>query len=81
MPVNVCLLRSEALEIVKNKGYNESSASNGWLEIFIARHQIEFSNLHGESAGVDPKLCDHWKENLLGCVKVTTLKIFTTVAK
>ena len=64
MPVNGGLLKSEALEIAKNKGYNEFSASNGWLEAFIARHQIKFSNLHGESAGVDPKLCDQWKENL-----------------
>ena len=64
MPVNGGLLKSEALDIAKTKGYQDFTASNGLLDAFVTRHQIKFSNLHGESAGVDPKVCEQWKENL-----------------
>ena len=62
MPVNGGLLKAEALAITNQLKINNFAASNGWLDRFATRHQLKFSNLHGESAGVDTSVCDQWKE-------------------
>ena len=64
MPINGTLFKLEALEIAQKEKKLQFTASNRWLESFCSRHQINFSNLHGESAGEDPQVCDQWKEQL-----------------
>ena len=64
MPVNSALLKSEALDVTSNHGLNDFSASNGWLDSLSSRHQLKFTNLHGESAGVSDDVCNQWKEQL-----------------
>ena len=64
MPVNGGLLKAETLCIAKEKNLIDFSASNGWLDSFSSRHQLCFSTLPGESAGVDTDVCKQWREQL-----------------
>ena len=64
MPITGTLLRSEALDIAAKHGHKDFTASNGWMESFIACHEIKFANLHGESAGVDLQVCSQWRQQL-----------------
>ena len=64
MPVNGGLLKAEALAMANQLKINNFVASNGCMDKFAARHQLKFSTLHGESAGVDTAVCDQWKEQL-----------------
>ena len=43
----------EVAQSMAEKLNKEFKGSNGWLESFRKRHQIEFQNLHGESASAD----------------------------
>ena len=64
MALTGALLKSEDLDIAARHGYEDLTASNGWMQSFIARHQIKFSNLHGESAGMNPQVCSQWMQQL-----------------
>ena len=64
MPVNGGLLKAKALAIAKDLNYKSFSASNGWPDSFSTRDQLRYGALHGESAGVDSKVCDQWKDQL-----------------
>ena len=64
MPINGGLLKAEALSVVQNLNISDFAASNGWLDRFSSRHQLRFSALHGESAGVDPSVYKQWIEQL-----------------
>ena len=57
-------LKAEALAIAKDLNFPDFSASNGWLDSFSSRHQLRYSTLHGESAGVDTSVCDQWRQQL-----------------
>jgi hypothetical protein len=43
--------------------------SNGWLEAFRRRNNINFRALCGESANVDKVAADDWKMNLAAAVE------------
>jgi len=45
------------------------SASNGWLEAFQFRNNINFRALCGESANVNKEAADEWKRHLAAVVE------------
>ena len=64
IPVNGPMLQSEANESALRHNYDKFTASNGWLKSFFARHQINFSTLHGEGAQVSHEAVDQWLAEL-----------------
>ena len=74
MLITGALLKSEALDIAAIHGHVDFTASNDWIQSFIAWHQIKFSNLHGESAGMDPQVCSQWMQQLPATCKGYALK-------
>jgi hypothetical protein len=52
-PVTGPTLQSKAKEIAQRLQIENFQTSNGWLESFRARHNINFRSLLGEMAGVD----------------------------
>ena len=58
------MLQSEANECAMKLKKNNFTASNGWLKSFCDRHQIKFSNLHGESADVSVDAVQQWMQDL-----------------
>lgn len=64
IPVNGPILQRHAQIVATRLSLPDFSASNGWLESFIDRHQLKMANLHGESADVNPETCDQWLERL-----------------
>ena len=47
----------------------KSAASNGWLEAFRPRNNVNFRALCGESARVDKEVADGWKRRLPAVVE------------
>ena len=64
IPVTGVMLKHEALIRGEELGLENFTASNGWLESFASRYQLNMSKLHGESAEVDEQICDQWKSQL-----------------
>jgi hypothetical protein len=64
IPVTGLILRCKAKEIAQRLQVENFQASNGCLESFRARHNINFRSLSGESAGVDLEAAEDWKSNL-----------------
>lgn len=58
------LLQAKALAIAKELDIKSFKASNGWLEKFRVRNNINFKILSGESASVNPETVSAWKEQL-----------------
>ncbi len=65
---NICvsgpLIKEKALILSLELGYDNFSASNGWLDRFRQRHNIKYSVLSGESAAVSEGDVDDWKLRL-----------------
>jgi hypothetical protein len=57
-------IQSKAKEIAQRLQIENFQASNGWLESFKARHNINFRSLSGESAGADLEAAEDWKSKL-----------------
>jgi hypothetical protein len=53
VPVTGPMLQSKAKEIAHRLHTENFQASNGWLELFRARHEINFRSFSGESRGAD----------------------------
>ena len=53
IPVTGLMLQAKAVEIASSLQIENFSASNGWLEAFRRRNNINFRTLYGESANVD----------------------------
>jgi hypothetical protein len=64
IPVTGSMLLSKAKEITQRLHIENFQASNGWLESFRARHEINFRSLSGESAGADLEAAEDWKSKL-----------------
>jgi len=53
IPLSGPIVQEAAKEFAQRLGKGNFRASNGWLESFRKRHQIEFRTLHGESQSAD----------------------------
>ncbi|XP_034939464.1 tigger transposable element-derived protein 6-like [Chelonus insularis] len=64
IPIDGPLLKEKSEEFATKLGIQNFSASNGWLEGFKRRHDIDFKKAAGESKSVDQGVCNHWIEDL-----------------
>lgn len=59
------MLKEKALQIAEATGEGEDfKASNGWVDKFRKRHQIQFRVLSGEGASVNQITVEEWKKSL-----------------
>jgi hypothetical protein len=64
IPVTGPMLQSKAKKIAQRLQIVNFQTSNGWLESFRARHNINFRSLLGELAGVDLEAAEDWKSKV-----------------
>lgn len=72
IPVSGPMLQSKAKEIAEKLDIEKFQASNGWLESFQRRHNINFRILCGESAAADLEVAAEWKSKLPNLLKEYT---------
>lgn len=65
LPVSGVMIQEKAKEFAENSNETEFKASNGWLEKFKLRHNLTFSNVHGESNDVPQQPVNDFLEKLL----------------
>lgn len=65
VPISGLLLKEKALEIAKEIGVSEFSASNGWIERFKERNKLSFKKVCGEAAAVNLSDVSDWKTSTL----------------
>ena len=63
------MLQAKAAEIASGLQIEKFSASNGWLETFRRRNNINFRALCGESTNVDKEAAHDWKRHLAAAVE------------
>ena len=68
-PVTGPMLQAKAAEIASSLQIEKFSASNGWLEAFERRNNINFRALCGEFANVDKEAAYDWKRHLAALVE------------
>ncbi|CAF4851692.1 unnamed protein product, partial [Rotaria socialis] len=67
IPISGPLIQAQAREIRRQLGGanpDEFKASNGWLEKFRTRHNIQYRTICGESAAVDIATVEEWRDRL-----------------
>jgi hypothetical protein len=64
IPVTGLMLQAEARETAQRLHVENFQASNGWLESFRTRKDINFQFLSGELAAVDTAADEDWKSKL-----------------
>ena len=64
IPVTGPMLQAKAAEIASSLQIEKFSASNGWLEAFQHRDNINFRALCVEFANVNKEVADDWKRQL-----------------
>ena len=69
IPVNIELLRQKAIDLSETFKIENFSASHGWVEKFKIRHGLETRTLSGESASVNEKTVEQWKEDLSSVIE------------
>lgn len=69
IPIDGPLLKQKSKDFATRLGYQNFSASNGWLEGFKRRHDIAFKKAAGESRSVDQSVCNRWTEELPSLLK------------
>ena len=58
------MIQEKALQFARELDIPTFTASHGWLESFIKRHQLAFGKLCGESGDVKTDICDDWRGTL-----------------
>lgn len=69
IPISGPLLKEKALEVSENLKNCDFKASNGWLDRFCKRHDINFKTISGESADVDEVSVQDWFTKLKLIIK------------
>ena len=69
IPVTGPMLQAKAAETASSLQIEKLSASNGWLEAFQRRNNINFRALCGESANVDKEAASDRKRHLAAVVE------------
>ncbi len=54
----------KAKELATEVGLDDFKGSNGWLEAFRKRHNIEWKVMCGEAADIDCQAFETWKQRL-----------------
>jgi DDE superfamily endonuclease/Tc5 transposase DNA-binding domain len=65
MRINGQFIQEKAMQLAKERKIEGFAASNGWLEKFRKRFNVEYKTIHGESGGVDQVVVEEWKEKLV----------------
>uniref|UniRef100_A0A3Q3DRB9 HTH CENPB-type domain-containing protein n=1 Tax=Hippocampus comes TaxID=109280 RepID=A0A3Q3DRB9_HIPCM len=68
-PLTGSLIREKASSIAKSMGIDDFEASGGWLQKFVARHQLTNSILCGEGGEVKIETVSEWKGKLSGLIE------------
>uniref|UniRef100_A0A3Q2XR58 HTH CENPB-type domain-containing protein n=1 Tax=Hippocampus comes TaxID=109280 RepID=A0A3Q2XR58_HIPCM len=68
-PLTGPLIREKASSIAKSMGIDDFEASGGWLQKFVARHQLTNSILCGEGGEVKIETVSEWKGKLSGLIE------------
>ena len=63
-PLTGKMLQEKAIILSLEMGYDDFTASNGWLHRFQTRHNIKSSVLSGEAADVSQATVEEWAERL-----------------
>ena len=69
IPLTGPMLQAKAAEIASGLQIEKFAPSNGWLEVFQRRNNVNFRALCGESANVDGEAADDWKRHLPAVVE------------
>lgn len=69
VPISGPLIKEKALEVSENLKICDFKASNGWLDRFCKRHDINFKTISGESADVDEVSVQDWFTKLKLIIK------------
>ena len=69
IPMTGPMLQAEAAESASSLQIEKFAASDGWLEAFRRRKNVNFRALCGESSNVDKKAADDWKRPLPAVVE------------
>ncbi|KAH9131546.1 hypothetical protein LEN26_007683 [Aphanomyces euteiches] len=64
IPVTGPMLQEKALRAAAALGMTSFTASNGWLQGFRVRHNIQFRTLSGESAVVNMETVNDWMQSI-----------------
>jgi len=81
IPVIGPMLQAKAAETASSLQIEKFSASNGWLEAFRRRNNINFRALCGESANVDKEAANDCKRHLAAVVEGYAIKTNSTQMK
>ena len=64
IPITGRMIQEKAIILSTELGYDDFTASNGWLNRFQIRHNIKCSILSGESADVPTDVIEDWSKRL-----------------
>ena len=65
IPVNGIIIKEKALSLAKSRELTDSRASDGWLNKWKQRHNVNFKALPGDKKAVTPEMTASWSETCL----------------
>lgn len=64
LPMSGPLIQEKALQFANDLGFKDFKASNGWLQSFLTRNNIQYKTISGERADVPVDLVEDFKQRL-----------------